>query len=156
LPQHDIFKQKEVRVGFIMTNETTQRDRSFIHVGYGMRNKPYSSRDIVEIEASLTFSIKKRTGSYIATCPELHLKDQGESPREAFNNLVDMILALISDAIGSDELEDVLKGYGFVQRKSGNRQEFSLKREGEELPLSFKATAEPGRRIRAARLAWVG
>jgi predicted RNase H-like HicB family nuclease len=121
-----------------------------------MNGESCATRGWVGIEARLSFSVRKRAGCYIASCPELGLKDQGETPNEAFDNLVDMILALISDAIGSDELEDVLEDCGFVKRTVGNQQEFSREREGGELPLSFKATAERGRVIRAAKLAWVG
>lgn len=139
-----------------MANKSSRKDRSFIHVDYGLSGELRATRGCVEIEARLSFSVRKRAGSYIATCPELHLKDQGDTPCEAFDNLVDMILALLSDAIGSDELEDVLEDCGFFKRKCGARMEFSREREGEELPLSFKATAEWGRRIRTAKLAWVG
>ncbi len=139
-----------------MGNKSSQRDRSFIRVDYGIDGELCTARGWAAIEARLSFSVKKRSGCYIASCPELHLKDQGDTPREAFDNLVDMILALLSDAIGSDELAEVLGHCGYVKRGSGARQEFSRDREGEELPLSFKATAEWGRRIRTAKLAWVG
>jgi predicted RNase H-like HicB family nuclease len=140
----------------IMVNKSLQKDRSFIRVDYGISGELAATRGWVGIEARLSFSIRKRAGSYIAACPELHLKDQGDTPREAFDNIVDMILALLSDAIGSDELADVLDNFGYVKRGRGNRQEFSREREAAELPLSFKATAEWGRRIPAAKLAWVG
>jgi predicted RNase H-like HicB family nuclease len=139
-----------------MPNKSSQRDRSFIRVDYGTSGELGTARGWVGIEARLSFSVRRRTGCYIAACPELRLKDQGDTPREAFDNLVDMILALLSDAIGSDELEDVLEDRGYVKRKSGAREEFSRDREEGELPLSLKATAESGRRIRTAKLAWVG
>jgi hypothetical protein len=139
-----------------MANKLSNKDHSFIHVDYGSDDELGQSRNTVQIEARLSFSIRKRDGCYIATSREMRLKDMGETPREAFDNLVDMIIALLSDAIGLGELDFVLEERGFVMLDLGNRHEFSLQSEGAELPLCFKATAELGSRIQTAKLAWVG
>jgi len=93
----------------------------------------------LKIEASLSCIISEEDEWFLAECPELRLIDQGTSPREAQQNLTDMISCALIEAFETGNLGRMLRKLGFRKREIPlkNREIFSrvIKDVGKYQPL---------------------
>ena len=78
------------------------------------------TNDTVSIKVSFSALIKKEkeTGLYVSYCPTLAVYSQGETRKEARENIVEAVELFIEGCIEDDTLEEVLKDCGFSRYAS--------------------------------------
>ena len=82
-------------------------DHSYIFIDWNFRI----------VEAVLSCRYSEEDGWFFAECTELRLIDQGESRTEAMNNLANMIIASLIDAITTGKIDEMLAELGFTKEK---------------------------------------
>jgi len=71
------------------------------------------NRDLRMLQVQLSYRDFKEDGWYFAECPELRMMDQGKTKKEAYRNLVSLVLTNLVVAVETGYLDDYLKALGF-------------------------------------------
>lgn len=69
------------------------------------------------LEIKLSIDIGRENGLYLATCPELQLIDQGKTMKEAIQNITEMALISLIEAIETGNIDAMMKELGFTRAK---------------------------------------
>jgi predicted RNase H-like HicB family nuclease len=103
--------------------------------------KPYIIIDSANgiLEVSLSYVIHQDEGWFFAECPELHQMDQGKTQREAIENLLEMVKAVLLEAFESAKLDAMLMELGFKKSSIHQRKEYksSIKKFEDMHPLKL-------------------
>ena len=71
------------------------------------------NRDLRMLQVQLSYRDFKEDGWCFAECPELKLVDQGKTKKEAYGNLVSMVLTTLVVAVETGNIDNYLKKLGF-------------------------------------------
>lgn len=67
----------------------------------------------LELTMELPLSVKKEENQYVSSCPVLDVHSQGDTKKEAVNNLSEAVTLFITTCLEMGTLEQVLKECGF-------------------------------------------
>jgi len=96
------------------------------------RSYIFIDRKNLSLEINVSYKTWSRAGWYFANCPELQLIDQGKSKGESIENLSEMIIASLEEAIESNHIKEMLRELGFSRRTLT-----APKKEYYELPVTL-------------------
>ena len=99
------------------------------------------------LEMQLSFRHFKEGRWYFAECPELKLIDQGKTLKSAYNNLRQMVIASLIEAIESDNVDMMLRALGFkrsaLTEPALNVYNVSGEKYKNLIPLDIRTTVSP-------------
>ncbi|MFH1675762.1 MAG: hypothetical protein ABIC40_01970 [bacterium] len=75
------------------------------------------NRDLGSIQVRVSYRDFKEDGWYFGECPELRLVDQGKTRKEAYENLIEMVLTTLITAVASDNIDSYLTKLGFKKAR---------------------------------------
>ena len=93
----------------------------------------------IQFRVSMPFEIEQDGDAYVSSCPPLDVFSQGDTEKEAMENLVEAINLFLESCIRRQTLEKVLSDRGFEMVKEPNRPQlqYSEDEHSIDIPISL-------------------